>query len=183
VKNFSSALAMLILSWPVSAAQSEPLPRGNNDGIRLLNSLAGGWSCTGRFANGTPLDSTLQFTRDLDGLGLHVTHADRPPNKYRAEETWAVDKTSGRLLSLAWVGLQGSDQRSASLFVSDQLSPTGVTLVQQQLLQPPWTPNRFRYVLHRKFLQVYWERQQGGEWILGDYLECEPASANRARRQ
>ncbi|HEX5259810.1 MAG TPA: hypothetical protein VFW35_13650 [Sphingomicrobium sp.] len=145
----------------------------------LFTSLAGNWSCSGSFANGHRIESTLRFTRRADGAGLSLVHVDRPPNKYRSEEVWAVDKQSGELLSLAWVGLQGSTDWSASLFASDRWSASEITLVQQSMLRPPWTPNRFRYVLLGNFLHVSWERQQDNQWVLGDSLECRRTGGRR----
>jgi hypothetical protein len=167
------ALMALMAVLPKVSAQEHTPPNGKrSDATTLFKSLEGAWHCTGTFSNGKKISSTLHFAADPNGLGLHLTHVDTPPNDYVSDERWGMDEVSGKLLPLAWTGVRGRQQRSAALYVADRFSATSVTFAQRRLLAPPWTPNRFRYVVAGRTLQIYWELQRDGKWQLGDRLEC-----------
>lgn len=174
------ALVAAIAANSAPAPEHSPAPASAQ--AVLFNALKGRWYCNGAFANGKKIGAALTVSTDLDGFGLRLVHSDRPPNNYRAEETWSRDSASGKLVSLAWLGMRGSPEKSPALYVADELSANSVTFVQQQLLAPPWTPNRFRYVVEGRSFHIYWETLSGGEWRLGDSLSCLPAASTDRRR-
>jgi len=154
-----------------TAAASADTP-GKNDVHVLFRRLEGRWNCAGAFANGSVLHSTLAFTRSVDGNRLRLRHADMPPNTYRAGATWSIDKKSGELVSLAWLGKAGSADESAALYVADEISPSSVMLRQRALLGPPWAANRFRYSIEGGVLAIEWQIERNGQWRTGDHLRC-----------
>lgn len=170
-------IMLLTLMAAIAAKPPSPArpPEAAPKEAALFHALEGRWDCNGNFANGKPIGSRLQIAPDLGGFGLRLVHSDRPPNTYFAEESWSKDAVSGKLVSLAWIGVQGSPQRSPALYVADEVSASNVTFVQQSLLAPPWTPNRFRYVVEGRSFRIFWETEKNGQWLLGDSLRCLPA--------
>ena len=168
-------LVTLIAAIAVKPLDPAHAPPAASPEAALFGALQGRWDCNGNFAKGKPISSRVKIAADLKGFGLRLLHSDRPPNTYFAEESWSKDAVSGKLVSLSWVGVQGSPQRSPALYVADEVSASNVTFVQQSLLAPPWTPNRFRYVVEGRSFRILWETEKNGEWLLGDSLRCLPA--------
>jgi hypothetical protein len=152
------------------------------DAAALMTGLTGQWNCTGAFANGRPLASDLSFSRAADGLSLRYVHVSRAPNRYRQESQWGLDKDTGRLVSLAFTTFDAEGNTNAAMYVAESWTRDKVVLVHQRLLSDPFAPNRFTYTLQGAVLKMVWEVGRGGQWRMGDYLDCTRAQVRGRRR-
>jgi hypothetical protein len=139
----------------------------------LFARLSGSWSCAGGFANGRALSADLSFTPFDDGRTLTFSHRDRPPGVFWHRSTWAIVGNSRELVSVGFSGSRANTDAAPVLFIGRDVSDTAVTLVADTLKAPPFTPNRFRYVVDSSGrLLMRWEVQRNGSWALGDSLVC-----------
>jgi hypothetical protein len=148
----------------------------------LFAALEGNWSCEGAFANGKPLAADLGFTLSPDRRSIRYSHVDRAPSDYRQSAHWGLDKASGHILSLAFVGFGKEPKPSGAMYVyvAKSWTANSLTLVHKKLTAEPFADNRFTYTLAGKTLKMLWEVRRGaGEWKMGDYLDCKKASVRR----
>jgi hypothetical protein len=65
-----------------------------------LSAFAGTYLCAGKFANGTPISSTVRFDLDLGGAAIVKHHDDTsPPALYHAVEVWTYQPKEHRFLA------------------------------------------------------------------------------------
>jgi hypothetical protein len=143
---------------------------------KLFEFLEGTWQCKGAFADGTQLQSGLEFTSIMDGRALLYEHRDRPPNTYQSTAIWTVEASSQTLTSLATVTV-GKDSTMATplVFVGKQWTDRSMILTADTLHAPPFKPNRFIYKkLDEDSFKMTWQVKQKDEWMMGDYLICKP---------
>lgn len=97
------------VSGPQAAAQAVPQagaavpPPGTCDpraGVPadLLQFLTGGWTGTGQFATGRPIEADVSFTPDLDNQWLVYRHADRAPGRYKVLGMWGCERSQRQLV-------------------------------------------------------------------------------------
>lgn len=166
------SIGIVIAAAALVGAAAPQSPGNSGDVASLFKGLQGNWACSGAFANRKPLSADLQFSPIPGGQLLHFRHSDRAPSNYVQDSVWGVDKETGILVSQAWIAIRGQPGTTAAFYKAEQITPTGITFVQQPLLKAPWASNRFRYSLADNALQMVWEVQKQGVWTMGDYLKC-----------
>ena len=93
------AVALLGAAAPSIEAQTG-LPADTTTVKELTAYFAGQWSCAGEFANHKPIASDVRFESALDGAFVRYTHADRPPNGFKAQAMWGRGASPGEVLSV-----------------------------------------------------------------------------------
>jgi len=73
----------------VSAGAQTPNSRPDT---ALVHYFSGDWKGEGKFANGKPIEATLSFQLSLDSAWLVCQHRDLPPNRYKADFFWGIDR-------------------------------------------------------------------------------------------
>jgi hypothetical protein len=175
----TALLSLLAIAASLSQAAAPAPTASAEDAAKLFKSLEGQWSCSGAFANGKPLAADLSFTRSPDGRSIHYSHVDRAPSDYRQSAHWGLDKDSGHIVSLTFVGFGEEARPSASMYVDEGWSANSLTLVHKKLISEPFAPNRFTYTSAGDTLKMLWEVGRGDIWKMGDYLDCKKAPAVR----
>ncbi|HEX8806232.1 MAG TPA: hypothetical protein VF741_04745 [Candidatus Aquilonibacter sp.] len=150
-------MVSLVLALVVAAASAAP---AGND----LSYFAGSWNCTGTFANGRPISSTLTFDSSLTGKGVILRQDDVPPNAYHAAALWGP-AADGSLVSEIQ-DVTGGMRR----FTSSGWSAGSLTWASAPEITPA---NRFVYTwLDASTMRVDWEVQVSGTYKVGDTLHC-----------
>jgi hypothetical protein len=171
-------LALLFLSSTNVHLAQTANDSGAAEAKELFTTLAGSWSCEGKFSSGKPIASDLQFTPRLEGRALQYEHHDRPPNNFVATALWGPDASNSQLVSVGFAG--DATALAPVLLTAKKWTAQSVTLEAQALTSPPFAPNRFTYRLEKSKLTITWEVQRDGDWRVGDRLECSrgPRPAN-----
>ena len=127
--------------------------------------LLGTWQCAGAFANGKPIESQMTFESVLGGKWISYRHDDRPPNRYAAIGLWGKG-TSHPFEATIFDNFGGH-----RLFVSEGWIANALTL---ENAADPAKRQRFIFSMTDDggLRMEYRVSRDGGEWTLGDYLNC-----------
>lgn len=153
---------MLLL--PSIAFAAEPPQR---DVVALtVEKLEGVWRCAGAFANGKPIESQMAFASSLNGKWIEYRHLDRPPSSYGAFGMWGKGTTNA-LQATIFDSFGGHREFTSAGWVADELTLETADAS---------TAKRERFIFtnpHDGELRMeYRVSRDGGEWKLGDYLNC-----------
>ena len=163
----SSFSLLLLLALARVAAGGEPAPAADPDFAALVAYYQGHWQCTGHFANGKAISAEEQFEPWLDGTWLHELHDDHPPFSYHAHSVWGVARPGGALVLNIYDNFGGS-----RIFSSADWKGAAITFDGQ----PTAAGRRERFVYRRQapatFSIEYQVSAEGGEWRLGDHVDC-----------
>ena len=161
--SMAVAAALFISSSPVHSQQPAAPPLLDS---ALVSAFQGAWHCTGAFANGKKIESTIAFTVDLDRHWLRVVHDDLPPNGYHAQSMWGADGSTGRAMSMIFDNFGG-----ARKFTSSGWNGHGIVFDGA----PEPRRERFTYAVESpSAISVRYEvsGDAGATWKLGDALGC-----------
>lgn len=84
----NTLLAILLLAGMNAGAQTPNL----RPDTALVRYFSGNWKGEGKFANGKPIEAAMSFRLSLDSAWLVCEHRDLPPNRYKADFFWGIDR-------------------------------------------------------------------------------------------
>jgi hypothetical protein len=165
-KVYSSLLILgMLMGGPAFSQTGEVPHRLDPD---LLQFFVGHWTGEGQFSNGKKIAADVVFQLSLDSSWLVYTHRDQPPNSYKADSYWGVDRQTGEFVAYCLDNFQGHRQ-----FVSDGWKKGKMVLTAHAYLAGVGTyfeHFRFEKVSDKSFKMSYETSRDGISWMLGDEL-------------
>lgn len=134
----------------------------------LAQFFLGSWSGDGEFASGKKIQANLTFSWSLDSCWLQSVHTDIPPNRYKAESMWGVDKYNGEFQAYVFDNFGGHRKFDSNGWKDNRLVLTtavnypSVGLVYQHFI--------YEKVDQDSLKMTYETSKDGISWKLGDYL-------------
>jgi hypothetical protein len=160
-------VVLLVTSTAFGTPQSGPAQ--DSDFRRIVDFFQGQWTCAGRFANGTAINSDEAFESLLDGVWLQEVHHDRPPFSYHAYSMWGVDNRTHELTLTIY-----DSSGSLRIFASPNWKQPSITFDVSPLSVHTGRKERFVYVQQPpdSFSFEYQRATESGDWKMGDHVDC-----------
>jgi hypothetical protein len=133
--------------------------------MRALRDWAGAYACTGQFANGKPIASTVRFDVDAATGAVIKHHDDTAGGGYHALEIWTYQPDAKRFAATITDATGGMRQLYAPYAPA---TPGALTWT-----NPGAPADRFVYTARDDGLQIDWfYADRKGAWTRGDTLSC-----------